>query len=431
MKDLPPLAERMRPRVLSDLIGQEALTGPDSLLAHSLANKRIPSMIFWGPPGCGKTTLARLIAESGSAPFHALSAVQSGVKDIRDIIELSKKTSLFKEGTDILFIDEIHRFNKSQQDSLLEAVERGWIILLGATTENPSFEVISALLSRCQVFVLKPLEKKDLEKILVRAIEKDEVLKTRSIELLESDALISLSGGDARRLLNLLEMVVLSADPKQIPLRMDNAWVDSLLKKNPLAYDKSGEQHYDTISAFIKSLRGSDPNASLYWMAKMIASGENPLFIARRMLVLASEDIGNANPQALVLATSCFQAVHAIGMPEARIILGQTAVYLANSPKSNSTYLAIDSALDFVKTHPEYPVPLYLRNAPTELMKTLDYGNGYIYPHNFPNHFENQEYFPGPISGTRFYVPADNEEEAKAARALRDRWGEKYQKDPP
>jgi putative ATPase len=422
--DLPPLAERMRPRNLSEWEGQESLIHPQSFLSRALEQKRIPSMIFWGPPGCGKTTLARIIADSSEAVFHSISAIHSGVKEIREIIELSKKASLFKKGTDILFIDEIHRFNKSQQDSLLEAVERGWIILLGATTENPSFEVIPALLSRCQVLVLNPLKREDLDTILKRAVKNDPVLKQKTIRLEETDRLISLSGGDARRLLNLLEILVNSSPETEISIQ--NKWVDSLLSKNPLAYDKSGEGHYDTISAFIKSVRGSDPNASIYWLARMIASGENPLFLARRMIVLASEDIGNANPMALVLANACFQTVHSIGMPEARIILGQTAVYLANSPKSNSTYLAIDEALDFVKKEPEQPVPLYLRNAPTPLMKDLDYGNGYIYPHLYSGHFESQEYFPEALSGKQFYRPADNEEENQAFARIQKRWGGKY-----
>ena len=422
--DMPPLAERMRPRNLSEWVGQESLIHPKSFLSLALEQKRIPSMIFWGPPGCGKTTLAGIIAETTQSTFHSISAIHSGVKEIREIIEIAKKPSLFKNGTDILFIDEIHRFNKSQQDSLLEAVERGWIILLGATTENPSFEVIPALLSRCQVLVLKPLSGENLTSLLEKAIRTDSVLKQKNIQLKESDHLVALSGGDARRLLNLLEMLILSSDQNEI--KITNDWVDSLLARNPLSYDKSGEGHYDTISAFIKSVRGSDPNASLYWMARMIASGENPLFIARRMLVLASEDIGNANPMALVLANSCFQAVHALGMPEARIILGQTAVYLANSAKSNSTYLAIDSALDFVRKEAEHPVPLALRNAPTSLMKDLDYGLGYIYPHNFPDHFEKQEYFPDPLSGQQFYKPAQNKEENEAFIRIQSRWGEKY-----
>lgn len=422
--DLPPLAERMRPKNLSQWVGQESLIHPDSFLFKALDQKRIPSMIFWGPPGCGKTTLAGIIAESTPSVFHSISAIHSGVKEIREIIELSKKPSLFKNGTDILFIDEIHRFNKSQQDSLLEAVEKGWITLLGATTENPSFEVIPALLSRCQVLVLKPLTKTNLESLLIRAVKTDSQLVKKNIQISESDSLIALSGGDARRMLNLLEMLINSSESENIIL--NNNWVDSQLARNPLAYDKSGESHYDTISAFIKSVRGSDPNASLYWMARMIASGENPLFLARRLIVLASEDIGNANPMALILANSCFQAVHSIGMPEARIILGQTAVYLANSEKSNSAYLAIDSALEFVQNQSEYPVPLHLRNAPTSLMKDLNYGLGYIYPHNFPEHFQNQEYFPDSLSGTQFYKPSHNHEEEQAFIRIKNRWGEKY-----
>jgi len=420
MNHLPPLAERLRPKSLQELLGQDSLTNSAGLLSKISKSGHLPSLIFWGPPGSGKTSLAKILAENSGSTFHQISAIHSGVKEIREIIEQSKKGSLFSQGIDVLFIDEIHRFNKSQQDSLLEAVEKGWVILLGATTENPSFEVIPALLSRCQVIRLNPLEKPDLEKLIQKAILQDSVLKHRKITLQETDSLIAISGGDARRMLNLLELMVMSFP--EDPFILTNDLVKSVLEKNPLAYDKSGDQHYDTISAFIKSVRGSDPNAALYWLSKMILSGENPLFIARRLLVLASEDIGNANPQGLILANACFQAVHSLGMPEARITLSQTTLFLACSPKSNSAYQAIEKALNLVKNSPSYPVPMHLRNAPTEFMKDQGFGLGYLYPHDFEGNFTFQTYLPEEIQGTEFYKPGSNPEEAKTKAFLQEKW---------
>lgn len=421
MSSFAPLAERMRPKTLAEFVGQENLTNPDSLFSKSISQNQIPSMILWGPTGSGKTTLAQIIKSKSSNTFHSLSALNSGVKEIREVIDSSKKTSLFKTGPDILFIDEIHRFNKSQQESLLEAVEKGWISLIGATTENPSFEVINALLSRLQVYILNPLEVKDLEKLLFRAINEDLILKEKKVKLIGTKSLIALSGGDARRLLNILEMVCLSFSEKYGEIT--NSLVDDFIKRNPLLYDKSGDKHYDTISAFIKSMRGSDPQASIYWLAKMIYSGENPLFIARRMLVLSSEDIGNANPQALVIANACFSAVSSLGMPESRIVLAQTAIYLANSPKSNAAYLAIDQAIQFVKNNPEFPVPIWLRNAPTELMKKLGIGEDYLYPHDFLENFVPQAYLPESIKGQIFYYPSSSGEEIEAQKIMEKRWG--------
>ncbi len=426
MNSLPPLAERMRPKTLGDFVGQSSILNSDSILIKALNSGQIPSLILWGPPGCGKTTLAKILAKETGREFFSISAVNIGVKEIREIIESSKKGSIFSKGAALVFIDEIHRFNKSQQDSLLEAVEKGWIILLGATTENPSFEIIPALLSRCQVLILKSLEKADLEKLLFRALKTDALLSKKNIELLETEGIIALSDGDARRMLNILEMICMTRNEESSPFKITNKYVEDLLAKNPLAYDKSGDLHYDSISAFIKSVRGSDPNASLYWLARMIASGENPLFIARRLIVLASEDIGNANPFGLVMANACFQAVHAIGMPEARLILSQTTLLLTNSQKSNAAYMGIESALKHVGSHPAYSVPIHLRNAPTELMKTIGNGEDYMYPHDYPENFHSQEYLPSEISGTVFYVPGENLEEQEMKQRMENRWGNKY-----
>lgn len=409
----------MRPQSLSYFIGQEHLVGKGKVLHTLLQNKKPASIIFWGPPGVGKTTLAQLIARQLELPFFTLSAIDSGVKDVRAVIEQARFA-----GHALVFIDEIHRFNKAQQDSLLGAVERGIITLIGATTENPSFEVIPALLSRCQVYTLKSLSEEDLKKIVVQALEKDEWLGGRNVEIGAWEALISGSGGDARRLLNLLELSV-SALPEG-EKTLTNAQVTDVLQHSAARYDKSGEQHYDIISAFIKSLRGSDPNGALYWMARMIKGGEDPKFIARRMVILASEDIGNANPNALLLATTTFQAVQLIGWPESRIILAQCATYLASSPKSNASYLAIGEAQNLVDKTGDLPVPLHLRNAPTRLMKDMDYGLGYEYAHDFPGHFVTQEYLPEKISRTALYKPGDSESEARLRAYLRRCWADKY-----
>ena len=414
-----PLAERMRPTTLDDLAGQEHLTGKGSVLRNALQQGRIPSMILWGPPGTGKTTIARILAEGTGQPFHTLSAISAGVKDIREVIQSAKD-----QGNAILFIDEIHRFNKSQQDALLGAVEKGTVTLIGATTENPSFEVNSALLSRCQVFVLKPLDVKDLLQLVDHALKRDPILSRRSIELAETEALLRLSGGDGRKLLNLLEMSVNNA--AEGPVRLTDAFIQETVQKKIALYDKSGEQHYDIISAFIKSLRGSDPNAAVYWLARMIEGGEDVRFIARRMVVLASEDIGNANPTALVLANAAFEAVDKIGYPEARIILSQCATYLAASPKSNASYLAIDEALAMVRKEGDLPVPIAIRNAPTSLMKQLGYNQGYLYAHDHPMNFILQEYLPDKISGQAFYRPGANAREEEMRRFLKERWKEKY-----
>jgi putative ATPase len=421
-----PLAERMRPRKLSDFVGQEHLVGPTGALTNMLHSKVLPSMIFWGPPGVGKTTLAQILAEAFERDFYRLNAISSGVKDIREIIERAEKSGFmgtFKKP--IVFIDEIHRFNKSQQDSLLAAVEKGTICLIGATTENPSFEVISALLSRCQVYILNALGKEDLEKVLKRALEEDEWLKLKNIVLEESDALLAFSGGDARKLLNYLEISVIAYD-NQHPLVLNNANVKAAIQQSMPVYDKNGEMHYDIISAFIKSIRGSDPNAAVYWMARMLEGGEDPKFIARRMIILASEDIGNANPNALLLATASFQAVTMIGMPEAKIILSQAATYLATSPKSNKSYLAIFAAIDAVKETGNLAVPMHLRNAPTKLMKDLNYGDGYQYAHDHPNNFIFQEFLPDAIAGKVFYDPGENTREKEIRNFLSVRWGKKY-----
>jgi putative ATPase len=414
-----PLAERMRPVTLDELAGQEHLTGKGSVLRNALQQGRIPSMILWGPPGTGKTTIARILAEGTGQPFHTLSAISAGVKDIREVIQSARE-----QGNAILFIDEIHRFNKSQQDALLGAVENGTITLIGATTENPSFEVNSALLSRCQVFVLKPLDVKDLSQLVDQALTKDRILRQRDIEIVETEALFRLSGGDGRKLLNLVEMAVNNVQDG--PVRITDAFIQETVQKKIALYDKSGEQHYDIISAFIKSVRGSDPNAAVYWLARMIEGGEDVRFIARRMVVLASEDIGNANPTALVLANAAFEAVDKIGYPEARIILSQCATYLASSPKSNAAYLAIDEALAMVRKEGDLPVPLAIRNAPTTLMKQLGYNEGYLYAHDHPMNFILQEYLPDKISGHAFYRPGQNAREEEMRRFLKERWKGKY-----
>ncbi|HXS37563.1 MAG TPA: replication-associated recombination protein A [Flavipsychrobacter sp.] len=414
-----PLAERVRPKTLEEFIGQEHLVGKGKVLEQMVHSHKAHSIIFWGPPGVGKTTLAQIIAHSLDMPFFTLSAIDSGVKEVRAIIEQARKV-----GHALLFIDEIHRFNKGQQDSLLGAVEKGIITLIGATTENPSFEVISALLSRCQVYVLKPLTEEHLMTLVHHAMIKDEWLKRQNVHIEEWGALMQLSGGDARRLLNLLELVAssLPVDNKNIT----NDIVQDVVQNKMALYDKGGEQHYDIISAFIKSMRGSDPNAAIYWLARMIEGGEDPKFIARRMVILASEDIGNANPNALLLATTCFQAVELIGYPECGIILSQTVSYLASSPKSNSAVTAISDAQSLVRKTGDLPVPLHIRNAPTGLMKKLDYGLGYKYAHSYPGNFVEQEFLPDKISGTKLYDPGDNAAEARLRDYLRHCWKEKY-----
>ena len=420
---MQPLAERLRPKSLLAYKGQAHLVGEGGVLQPSIKQKRLPSMILWGPPGVGKTSLALLLAAEVKVPFYALSAINSGVKEMREVIAKAEKTSLFAQQRPLLFIDEIHRFSKAQQDALLGAVERGIITLIGATTENPSFEVISALLSRCQVYVLEPLSREALTAMIEMALTEDELLREKKIQLKDVDALIAYSGGDARRMLNLLELVTASLETGEA---LTNSAVEKVLQESRIRYDKGGEEHYDVISAFIKSMRGSDPNATVYWLARMIEGGEDPTFIARRMLILASEDIGNANPNALLLANATFDAVAKIGMPEARILLSQCAVYLATSPKSNSTYLAIDEALALVKKTGNLPVPLHLRNAPTSLMKSLNYGTGYKYAHDYPDHFVRQEFLPEEIAGTAFYTPADNGRERTIADYLQKLWGDKY-----
>ena len=415
---MKPLAEILRPHTLSQYIGQQHLVGEGAILRNAIENNSLHSMILWGPPGVGKTTLALLIAQLTNAQFYMLSAINSGVKDIREIIEKSKTLT----DKTILFIDEIHRFSKSQQDSLLGAVEQGIVTLIGATTENPSFEVISPLLSRCQVYVLKALEISDLCIILEHAKKYLEAQTKTAIDIEETEALFRVSGGDARKLLNAIELTVQFAKPESEKIVITNDIVMKCIQKNLALYDKKGEQHYDIISAFIKSMRGSDPNAAVYWLARMIEAGEDPLFIARRMIILASEDIGNANPNALLLANSCFQAVHQIGMPEARIILSQTVVYLASSPKSNASYLAIDEALDWVRKTGDLPVPLHIRNAPTQLMKELDYHKGYKYAHSFDNNFVDLEFLPESISGKKFYEPQNNARENEIRNYLKKCW---------
>ncbi|WP_313411107.1 replication-associated recombination protein A [Sphingobacterium multivorum] len=419
-----PLAERLRPRQLSDYVGQQHIVGPDAVLYHAIQQKNIPSMILWGPPGVGKTSLALLIARELDRPFFSLSAIQAGVKDIREVIEKAERLMNFNQDQPILFIDEIHRFSKSQQDSLLGAVERGLVTLIGATTENPSFEVISALLSRCQVYVLEHLSEVDLIGLIQKALHEDEYLQKQAIVVEEYEALLRLSGGDARKLLNVLELVVNAAVLHKEPIT--NAFVLKQVQQNMAIYDKAGEQHYDIISAFIKSIRGSDPNAAVYWLARMIEGGEDPSFIARRLLILASEDIGNANPNALLLANNCFQAVNVIGWPESRIILSQTVIYLATSVKSNASYEAINKAQALVKQTGDLSVPLHIRNAPTKLMKDLNYGAEYKYAHAYPGNFVVQEFLPKEISGVKLYDPGQNSQEEKLRQSLRDKWKEKY-----
>lgn len=420
-----PLAERMRPKHLDDYIGQQHLVAPNAVLRKGIESGRLPSIILWGPPGVGKTTIAQIISHQLKRPFYTLSAISSGVKDVREIIEKSKKSQFFDTQNPILFIDEIHRFSKSQQDSLLGAVENGTVTLIGATTENPSFEVISPLLSRCQVYVLKSLDRADLQTLLQKAITTDTELKKLKITIKEDEALLRFSGGDARKLYNVLEIVIY-AQKLDKPIKITNELVIKSLQENIALYDKGGEQHYDVISAFIKSIRGSDPNAAVYWLARMLEGGEEITFIARRMLILASEDIGLANPNALLLAQSCFQAVSVIGLPESRIILSQTAVYLATSPKSNSTYCAIDDAIRLVKETGSLPVPLHLRNAPTKLMKELNYGEGYKYSHDFTGNFVSQDFLPKEIAGTSLWKSGKNPREVDIKKYMEGLWKDKY-----
>ena len=419
---LPPLPERLRPKTINEFVGQQHLIGPGKVLRNLIESGTIPSIIFWGPPGVGKTSLARFIAEQIQLPFYQLSAIDSGVKEVRKVID---EASI--NGKAILFIDEIHRFNKAQQDALLGAVEKGTIILFGATTENPSFEVISALLSRCQVYVLKHLERSELETLLTHAIKNDVALKTTNITVVETEAILKYAGGDARKMLNVLELVVSSTSPvADNKIEITNELVQSVIQHKMAMYDKSGEQHYDIISAFIKSIRGSDPNAALYYLARMMAGGEDPKFIARRMLILASEDIGNANPNALLLATSCFQAVTMIGYPECDLILSQTVVFLATSAKSNASYVAIRAAQQLVKQTGDLPVPLSIRNAPTKLMKDLNYGKDYKYAHQYEGNFAEQEFLPDSIKGTKFYEPGNNTRENELRKDLKKNWKNKY-----
>lgn len=420
---IAPLAERVRPKTLEDYISQQHLVGDKGILTQSIKKGIFPSLILWGPPGVGKTTLANIIATESNRPFYTLSAISSGVKDVREVIESAKKQQgLFTSKNPILFIDEIHRFSKSQQDSLLGAVEKGWVTLIGATTENPSFEVIPALLSRCQVYILNPFGKEDLEALLTRAMKTDKVLSQKNISLSEIDALLQVSGGDARKLLNIFEILVSDEDSIDIT----NKLVLEKVQKNTVRYDKTGEQHYDIISAFIKSIRGSDPNGAVYWLARMIEGGEDVKFIARRMLIAASEDIGNANPTALILANNTFQAVSIIGYPESRIILSQCAVYLANSPKSNASYMAIKKGQQIVKNTGDLSVPLHLRNSPTKLMNDLGYGKNYLYAHDYDSNFIDQEYLPEELKGTILYEPGENNRENKFRDRLKNLWKGKY-----
>ena len=421
-----PLAERMRPTTLAQYVGQEHLVGAQGALRQQIESGFLPSLIFWGPPGTGKTTLANIIAQQSNRRFFTLSAISSGIKEVREVIDQSKQgAGLFTHQNAIVFIDEIHRFNKTQQDSLLQAVEKGWITLIGATTENPSFEVIPALLSRCQVYVLNAFERKDLELLLHNAIANDELLKKREIVLKETEALLRLSGGDGRKLLNTFELIV-NATPLGEPVVITNDSVLHLVQKNTVLYDKTGEQHYDIISAFIKSIRGSDPNGAVYWLARMIEGGEDVKFIARRMLILASEDIGNANPTAMILANNTFQAVTTIGYPEARIILSQCAIYLASSPKSNASYKAIGKAQQVVKQTGDLPVPIHLRNAPTKLMKELGYGKDYLYAHDYDQNFAFQDYLPDDLQGEVFYQTGNNPREEALREYLKKLWGNRY-----
>ncbi|MEZ0184516.1 replication-associated recombination protein A [Flavobacterium oncorhynchi] len=420
-----PLAERIRPQKLEDYISQSHLVGPNGSLTQQISKGIIPSLILWGPPGTGKTTLAQIIAQESKRPFYILSAINSGVKDIRDVIEKAKQSGgLFTAKNPILFIDEIHRFSKSQQDSLLAAVERGWITLVGATTENPSFEVIPALLSRCQVYILNAFTKSDLEALLHRALKSDKYLASKNIVLKETEALLRLSGGDGRKLLNIFELVINAAATEEIVITNDRVF--ELVQQNTVLYDKSGEQHYDIVSAFIKSIRGSDPNGAVYWLARMIEGGEDVKFIARRMLILSSEDIGNANPTAFIMANNTFQAVTTIGYPESRIILSQCAIYLATSPKSNASYMAIGNAQQLVKQTGDLPVPIHLRNAPTKLMKELGYGDDYKYSHDYANNFAEQEFLPDAIKQTVLYNPGNNSRENSNREFLKNRWKDKY-----
>ncbi len=425
MQDIP-LAERMRPQALDQVVGQQHLVGQDAVLRNAIESGNIMSMIFWGPPGVGKTSLANIIANALNRPFFALSAINSGVKEIREVIEKTKSHDLFASRVrPILFIDEIHRFNKSQQDALLGVVEKGTVTLIGATTENPSFEVNSALLSRCQIYVLKHLQREDLELLIQQAFQRDTWLNAKNITILENEALLKLSGGDARKLLNVLEIVVSGLEHTS-DKKITNSFVEAIVQQKMVLYDKSGEQHYDIISAFIKSMRGSDPNAAVYYLARMLEGGEDPLFIARRMLILASEDIGMANPTALVIANNVYSAVHAIGMPEARIILSQGVIYLATSSKSNSAYMAIENAITLVKATGDAPIPMHLRNAPTKLMKDLNYGKDYRYAHAYENNFTDLEFLPEAIAGTKLYEPGNNSREKEVADNLRKMWQQKY-----
>ena len=420
---MTPLAERLRPSTLDDYIGQKHLVGPGAVLRRMIESRRLSSFILWGPPGVGKTTLARIVAHTLETPFYTLSAVNCGVKDVREVIDKATKNRFFNTQSPILFIDEIHRFSKSQQDSLLAAVETGAVTLIGATTENPSFEVIRPLLSRCQVYVLKSLEKDDLLELLHRALTTDTYLRERGVQVNQTEALLRFSGGDARKLLNIIDLIVAAA-PQGQSVVIDNDTVTQRLQQNPAAYDKGGEMHYDIISAFIKSIRGSDPDAAIYWLARMIEGGEDLKFSARRLVISAAEDIGLANPNALLLANAAFDAVQKIGWPEGRIPLAEATVYLATSAKSNSAYKAINAALDFVRTTGAAPVPLHLRNAPTTLMADLGYSDGYRYPHDFPHHFTPQQYMPDSLQGNRFWQPADNAQEDKLAERMRRLWGE-------
>ena len=419
-----PLAERIRPKTLEDYISQKHLVGDEGALTEHINKGILPSLILWGPPGTGKTTLAQIMAEQSGRPFYTLSAINSGVKDVREVIDKAKQSGgLFTQRNPILFIDEIHRFSKSQQDSLLGAVEKGWVTLIGATTENPSFEVIPALLSRCQIYILNAFDKEDLIALLERATQKDEFIASKQVHIKQTEALLQLSGGDARRLLNIFELIVSS---QEAPVVIDNDLVLKKIQQNVVRYDKTGEQHYDIISAFIKSIRGSDPNGAVYWLARMIEGGEDLKFIARRLLILASEDIGNANPTALILANNTFQAVSSIGYPESRIILSQCAIYLANSAKSNASYVAINKAQQLVKQTGDLSVPLQLRNAPTKLMKDLDYGKEYKYAHDYEGNFTEEEFLPDEIKATRLYEPGSNAREDQFRKVLRERWKLKY-----